>query len=407
MLKRAALAAILVVGCSKESEPPAQPRGLLGADGWTMHTIKNDLAGADGVALTQFDGAVHLAAAWEESGKVSVSSTSDHGASWSHAELTTGVAGVEGVSWGDVDGDGEQDVVMFCEACTKIRVILGPSWATKVTLTASAGKRWMTGVVADMDGDGQPEIVAGGKEGSTQAASVAIFKAGGTGPRDGAGWTITAVSPASWVMTLSTRDMDADSDQDILLTDLDRIDVPAINYNFMGDRWLEQTASGWVNHAVGPVLGGHRMSAPVDWDADGDVDVLSTRTAASGNESYVKINGGQGASWTTTAVGQPGGCGQIQAPQAIDFDKDGNLDVAFSYSLSSTASGVVAVRDGDSGCPTRWDRYEVSGDPGTKFDNLIAFDVDADGYDDIITTEGDEGLNAELGLIWYENPRGP
>jgi hypothetical protein len=84
--------------------------------------------------------------------------------------------------------------------------------------------------------------------------------------------------------------------------------------------------------------------------------------------------------------------------RVVDLDLDGDLDLVLSHShADGDLSGVVwlaAQQDGS------WLRGEVSGSPGTKYDNVSLEDVDLDGDLDIVTSEQID----QLGVVWYENP---
>jgi hypothetical protein len=70
----------------------------------------------------------------------------------------------------------------------------------------------------------------------------------------------------------------------------------------------------------------------------------------------------------------------------------------YSYSHAEGAiSGVVWLAAVGAG---GWERREISGPTGTKFDNVELVDVDGDEDLDVVTTEQIE----QLGVVWYENP---
>lgn len=99
-----------------------------------------------------------------------------------------------------------------------------------------------------------------------------------------------------------------------------------------------------------------------------------------------------------TSIPPPQGVGQIQDVQAADLDLDGDLDLALSFShADGDRSGVVWLVAGLDGA---WSRGEVSGPPGTKYDNVSLEDVDGDGDLDMVTSEQID----QLGVVWYENP---
>jgi hypothetical protein len=74
------------------------------------------------------------------------------------------------------------------------------------------------------------------------------------------------------------------------------------------------------------------------------------------------------------------------------------VDLVLGYShAEGELSGVVWLTYGPDGT---WRRGEISGAPGTKFDNVELEDVDGDGDLDVVTSEQIE----QVGVVWYENP---
>ena len=376
---------------------------------WTRHTVASGPRGADGVDLGDVDGDLlqDITTAWEEAGVVTVSRhPGEPSEQWQTVPVGTGLHGVEDAVFADVDGDGNLDVVSACE-CRKVVVHFGPessemldpeAWQP-VVLSASLGlQRWIKVDVEDIDGDGRADIVGGGK---ASPASVGWFRAPAD-PRDGSAWTYAPMSEVGWTMSLMAMDVDEDGDVDVVLSDRIPIRYPdqTIEYGLRGSRWLENTGDGvgWVNHPIGFGRGQHKFLHVADFDGDGADDVLDGVSGASYNRTYLRRNLGQWGPWAETEIPQPEGVGQYQDVKSGDIDLDGDLDLVFSYShADGEPSGVVWLAAAGDGT---WQRGEISGPAGTKFDNVVLYDVDGD-YDlDVITSEQIE----QLGVVWYENP---
>lgn len=377
---------------------------------WVRRTIAAGWRGADGVHLADAngDGQLDVATGWEEAGIVTVSLHPQGPATgpWPTVAIATRLFGVEDAVFADVDGDGRLDVVSACE-CRRIVVHFAPqdplrylepaAW-TSVVIAASTGfQRWIKVALADVDGDGRTDIVGGGK---VNPASVGWFRAPAN-PRDGNAWTYAVASPVSWTMSLSARDLNGDGRTDILLSDRSYIINPdgTRRYDLRGSRWLEQTGNGWENRTIGFGGGETKFLHVADYDGDGREDVLDGVSGPTYNKTFLRRNLGQWGPWQETPIPQPGNVGWYQDVKTGDLDGDGDLDLVFSYSHADGGlSGAVWLRRAAGGT---YERHEISGPEGTKFDNVELVDVDGDGDLDVITTEQIE----QLGIIWYENPR--
>jgi hypothetical protein len=377
---------------------------------WVRHTIASGPRGADGVHLADIDGDndLDVATAWEEAGLVTVSlHPDDPTAPWPTVTVGTRLFGVEDAIFADVDDDGFVDVVSACE-CRKVVVHFGPkdwkrildptAWVP-VTLTASVDRqRWIKVAVADIDGDKRPDIIGGGK---VNPATVGCFRSP-RDHRDGSAWGYTPMSPVGWTMSLIPRDVDGDDDSDVVLSDRTVIinSDGTRRYDLRGSRWLENTGApaAWKNHSIGFAGGEHKFLHITDVDGDGRDDVLDGASGATYNKTFLRRNLGPWGPWEVTAIPQPAGVGQYQDVKAGHIDGDDDLDLVYSYShAEGDLSGVVwlAAKEGGG-----WERREVSGPSGTKFDNVELVDVDGDEDPDVVTTEQIE----QLGIVWYENP---
>jgi len=365
---------------------------------WVRHTIYAGLSGADGANLATINGKLSIATPWEQSARTTVS-TLDAGV-WTTVQLPGTVSAPEDAIFADVDSDGVMDVVTLGDASKRIYIHFGPSY-TLVNLDAATNiQNWLQADFVDIDGDGSKEIVAGGRIGAN--AGVGYFTS--PTPRVASSWTWHPIAPAGWVQSMVPRDVDADGDLDIVVSDAARIGT---DNSLMGSRWLEQTGTEWVSHRIYNYKGSEGTVQFLDVAPNRVIDGSSTA-----GPSLLNIRTTTDwLTWSATPVPWPADAGQLKGVRAADIDGDGIEDLAISMHHADTdyttapedLSGVLWLKG-----PT-WERGEVSGPAGVKYDNLEMLDVDGDGDLDIITTEqGIAGITPaadKLGLIWYENPR--
>ena len=444
-----ALLAVSAVAVTSSTPPPDTV--------WTRHTIVagttgvGNFHGSDGVVLDDIngDGQPDVASGYEQGRRVSLSffpDSGDPGDAWPTVKLpATNLVGPEDVNTGDVDGDGAIDLIVALEGGLGVSVLFAPACAsnppcpelldplewTRVDLPAVAPVPMATMRVhlTDLNDDGDPDIVVGGKE-LNRPASVGYFSS--PTPRVASSWVWHPITPAGWVMQMEVVDMDGDFDLDIVYTDRDPIDVGVIepDTSKMGLRWLENDGAptpDWTEHNISPMISPtvgeryHKWFTLDHWDSDGEPDIIDCRSATDltpDNEMSIWLNGGDAASWTELSVPVPDDIGLCQHATVADVNTVGGKDLGFTFADAGeltgdpdTKSGVIWLKN--SGTPTSpsWTRHEIGGsEVGIKYDNLIWRDLDDDGDLDALTseqhedTDDDAVLGPGLGVVWYENP---
>jgi hypothetical protein len=187
--------------------------GLAGADGIRVADVNGD-------------GLPDLATGWEEGGAIRLClhpGLAKAKAKW--PAVTVGkVASPEDAVFVDLDGDGNIDVVSSCEGKTRSIFfhfapprpnILDPkAWQT-MPLPASATRQWMFCLPMQVDGKLGIDLVCGGKN---QSAQIGWFQSP-PNPRKTEDWLWHPLRDAGWIMSLVAADMDGDGDLDILFSD--------------------------------------------------------------------------------------------------------------------------------------------------------------------------------------------
>jgi hypothetical protein len=165
----------------------------------------------------------------------------------------------------DLDGSGKKLVAPLYST-----FVFGPDGAQLAKGTATAGRVYAPGVVADLDGDGTIEIVVGGSDGS-----VAAYEWVGGDLRVKAGWPATACSTSTCdaeVRGMAAADLDGDGQIEVVVTTTETRDGEAQVFVFSPDGSLYQPAG-----AAGPAWPRYNTRT----GAGGDVDFNGQ-----GNQGY-------------------------------------------------------------------------------------------------------------------------
>ncbi|WP_163834106.1 FG-GAP-like repeat-containing protein [Spartinivicinus ruber] len=179
--------------------------------------------------------------------------------------------GAENVTIGDVDGDGDLDVVTASTLDDTIAWFentdgLGTFGPENIINNAQDGARWVT--TADIDGDGDLDVITTADNAfAFQPGVIAWFEntdgLGTFGPENTIDTTFTLY------LNALAEDIDGDGDLDVIVPD------------FSSDRvvWFENTdgAGGFgPKNVIGINLDGANTVAAADFDGDGDLDIGSS-----------------------------------------------------------------------------------------------------------------------------------
>ncbi|MBD1211072.1 MAG: VCBS repeat-containing protein, partial [Ignavibacteria bacterium] len=324
---------------------------------------------------------------------------------------TTLAAGTQpfAAATGDLDGDGDLDIVSVDFGTTNVRVYLNNgngTYAANVPYTAATGL--MSVSVGDLNNDGALDIVAGNNLNGiyvflnqnlgTGTFAPAVFYTHGTG-----------------ITSIGIADMDADGDMDLVLAipNLNSIGVrlnngagvfgastgyfigastgpnTIITADLDGDgdidvaeaNQLNPNVSVLMNNGVGTLGAVVNYAAPAnpwgltagDIDGDGDIDLVSANQGA--NSVSVFVNSGTG---TFARTDYTTGFTQPQGITLNDLDGDGDLDIAVS---NATLAGTVGILLNSGGIFAAPINYATGPLPYA----ISSGDVDGDGDIDLVT----------------------
>ncbi len=314
------------------------------------------------------------------------------------------VPGVEDAVAADLDGDGVVDVISSAEGKSRtISLHWGPAspqslrdataWQT-VRLPASNDKMmWMFALPLQLDGRHGLDLVAGGK---SRDAALGWFEAPAN-PRELADWQWHELRRVGWLMSIVAADMDGDGDADIVFTDRKGPASGAYWLENPGAGPLQR--SPWREHTIGVVQQPAMFLQLADFDGDRLQDVF---VAVQPKEIvWLRRLDRTGDAWQMQSLALPEPTGIAKAVSVGDLDGDGQLDLVFSCEQATAPRhGLVWLKATGSRPNNSWQARALSGVDGVKHDLVELLDLDGDGDLDAITTE--EVKN--LGVIWYENP---
>ena len=301
--------------------------------------------------------------------------------SWTPTAVSTSANGPMGVYAADVDGDGDLDIVTASKTDS--------SSNGKVTWWENGGSgTWAANDIAtnvdarsvyveDIDGDGDLDVVAAL---FTQNTIKLYLNSGASNPV----WTASNIDTnAKGATDVHAADMDGDGYLDVVSSSLD--DDTIAWYKNDG-----QSSPGWTSTNIDTSRSSARAVDVADMDGDGDLDIV---TASSGDDTIAwYANGGQSTpSFTKTDISNT--ADGARDVRAADMDGDGDIDIV---SASYTDSTIAWYEN--NGQATSWSSGVDIVTNASGAESVYVADLDNDGDLDIVS-----GSALDDTVAWYEN----
>jgi len=300
----------------------------------------------------------------------------------SRSDFATGTSPIV-VATADINGDGKPDIITANQGANTVSVLLNTTTTGETTPTFSANTELVAGnntysvAVADINGDGKPDIAVVNANDNT----LGIF----------INTTATSASTASFsVQTVFTvgasptsvaiADVNSDGKPDIVVTNGNDNTVSVLlNNTSTGTSTLNFSAQTVFAVGINPTY-----VVLADLNNDGKPDIITSNQGS--NTVSVLINttstGASGASFLTKSDIAAGS--RPYTVTTADVNDDGKPDIISANLGSNTVSVLLNTTSTGASAPTFADSYNLPTGSGPY--SVVTSDIDGNGKPDIVVT---------------------
>lgn len=320
-----------------------------------------------GVAAADFDSdrKLDLAVTGEASEEVLLLRTRADG---SFAASTAFVAGkgARGITAADLDGDGDQDLVVASAPRGCVYVWLGDGKGGGAVKKVAAGPSPFQVAVADLNGDQLPDLAVADESTAPSMRDkgrTSILFGDGRGGFKAGPVLQSGTNPAN----VRAADFDGDHHADLAVVNRGSGDA-SLYRGGKGGRFAPATS---LSFGEGPVY----ALETGDFDRDGDIDLAVGKITG-----FVPIFSNDGAGHLSPTMQLKGGS-ELHGLTAADLNGDGRTDLATADTADGTATILLSRAKGGFTTP-----YSVA--VGKQARSIIAADVNGDGRIDLVVANG-------------------
>ena len=289
--------------------------------------------------------------------------------------------GVSSIFVYDMDQDGLLDIVTANRIGNRVTWLRNdggenPTFERRVIAPGIFGANGVH--VADIDGDGNPDVVSAARTSST----ISWYQNNGADIPSFSRFDISTTEASA--RSVFAIDLDNDGDVDILSASHDNDTVA----------WFEndgQQTPAFTRRVISTAVNGAITVHAADMDGDGDVDVIAGATLGF-EVLWFENDGNQDPSFTTRSISATQN--RVRSVYAADMDNDSDLDILAAL---NGEDAVVWLRN-DGGVNPIFTEYQVS--RGLLNGPESAFPVDFDNDGDIDVIAG--SINDDT-VAWFEN----
>ncbi|MBM3814548.1 MAG: VCBS repeat-containing protein [Acidimicrobiia bacterium] len=355
---------------------------------WKREVIDSSLNQAHALGWGDFDGdgSDELAAGWR--GKpygVALYKRSPTG-TWQKTMVDDAMA-AEDLAVADLNGDGRPEIIAVGRATANVRIYWNETASIWPRHVITTGFRNQTAIAADFTGDGRPDVITNDITGRRTILYAAPD------------WKQTVLHTGVNAIHSEVMDVDGDGDLDFIGARY----TPGLIF------WLQRPKDPlrepWPYHVIdefekGGVNGIHGLIRG-DVDRDGKLDLIANSAQPTGNFphslAWFRVPANPRAPWQRFVFAEKDAPGLSHYMGFGDVNGDGRPDIASAAKVADGGNWFAWWEQPASGGGA-WKKHLIAtGQEGAT--NIHMADVNGDGKTDFIASRGHG-----RGLVWYEAP---